>query len=127
MPLVPKDGVRYREVSAIKHVRYREVPLYQDNCVILTKWDFLFQYYWNSIEWISMNFFRVLHSMHFLQILTENGFHYLREGSKSSCNLNSDGVMLANITLLKNLSLQMSVQIINFCFRFEKGFKESHR
>ena len=26
--LVPKYAVRYREVSAIKHVRYIEVPLY---------------------------------------------------------------------------------------------------
>ena len=28
LQLVPKNGDRYREVSAIKHVRYREVPLY---------------------------------------------------------------------------------------------------
>ena len=29
--MVPGKGVRYREVSAIKHVRYREVPLYYTN------------------------------------------------------------------------------------------------
>ena len=35
--MVPGKGVRYREVSAIKHVHYREVPLYDLMIVNLYK------------------------------------------------------------------------------------------
>ena len=36
LQLVPKYGVSYREVSAIKHVRYREVPLYLTSRLCIT-------------------------------------------------------------------------------------------
>ena len=36
--MVPGKGVRYREVSAIKHVSYREVPLYcKETCANKTQ------------------------------------------------------------------------------------------
>ena len=55
--MVPKNGVRYREVSAIKHVRYREVSLY---CVCVNVNTSLFVHliigcsyfceFWNLVE-----------------------------------------------------------------------------
>ena len=32
-----RKSVRYREVSAIKHVRYREVSLYDDNMIMMNR------------------------------------------------------------------------------------------